>query len=69
MNTYLIWSEGYCATGESASAHCHGSAKGETFKDACIAHFKSDKFFNPETLRYWGCRLFNNEADARKAFG
>jgi hypothetical protein len=69
MNTYAIWSEGYRATGEAAGAHYFGSAKGETFKDACVAHFKKDHYFNPKTMRHWGCRLFDNEADARKAFG
>jgi hypothetical protein len=28
-----------------------------------------DGNFNPEALTYWGCKLFDNEADARKGFG
>jgi hypothetical protein len=24
---------------------------------------------NQENMTYWGCRLFDNEADARKSFG
>lgn len=72
MRRFSIWSEGYRATGENGTAVCRGSAEGETFKDACIAFFRGRgdaSYFDPEHLTYWCCRLFDNEADARRSFG
>lgn len=71
MKTFEIWSEGYVATGERAGARLHGTATGEDFRSACIAYFKTNPStsFNAGTLTYWGCRLFDNEVDARKAYG
>ncbi len=71
---FEIWSEGYRATGQSAGAHFHGRAFGRNFKEACINFAKMNPefadFFNPEPYpRYWGCRLFDNRADAQARFG
>lgn len=72
---FSIWSEGYACTGQSAGAYLHGCAYGFTFREACIQFFTIDKkndhtkYFDAENLGYWGCRLFDNEVDARKAFG
>ena len=79
MRTFAIWSEGYRATGEHGDATLHGYAKGETFEEACRNLAAKDKDF-AQSFRerqdcgrwygsFWGCRLFDNEEDARKVFG
>ena len=69
---YEIWAEGFVATGENGPADLLGINSGFTFKEACInlAARKKEfaRYFDPERLTYWGCRLFDNEADARKSF-
>ncbi len=73
MEVYEIWSEGFSATGESGNATFWGDSLGYTFRDACqrYADCYPDfrKLFDAEQLTWWGCRLFDNEEDARKAFG
>jgi len=70
MKVYDIWSEGYRATGEHGTAHHHGCAEGKTFRAACINFFdSSNEYFNKDKLAYWGCRLFDNQADARDKYG
>jgi hypothetical protein len=66
---YQIWSEGYQATGESSGAYKHGELEANNFKEACDNFFNDDKYYNSDKLTYWGCRLFDNEVDARKSFG
>lgn len=80
---YEVWSEGYRATGQSATAFKLINPKGdgtweaETFSDACILAMKSsgysyqdiDKFYNPVKNSFWGCRFFDNEKDAKRSFG
>lgn len=71
--TFNIWMEGFRATGESASAHLVATnVEGENFIDACKQFYKNDLLFRINekgTPSYWGCRLFDNEAEARKTFG
>jgi len=77
MRTFEIWSEGYRATGEAATATCHGTFEGATFTEAVQRYLETlgqeNRAFyrqhNDGTWTCWGCRLFDNEADARKAFG
>jgi len=73
MRKYEIWSEGFSATGEYGPAQLMGSSEGNSFEDACrrLAEKESgfDEYYNPERNTYWGCRLFDNEADARRSFG
>ena len=72
---FEIWSEGYITSGESGDATFHGKFKGETFKDAVIAWKNSltDTYsiecVDIDNMRFWGCRLFDNEKDARKLHG
>jgi hypothetical protein len=70
---FEVWSEGYRATGERGEAFYHGSASGESFKEACIelAARKPafSTYFDRDALTHWGCKLFDNEADARRSFG
>lgn len=75
MKKFEIWTEGYAATGEHQPASKMGEAEGETFRDAVLKFMenysprKRRDDFNAERLTYWGCRLFDNEADARKSNG
>jgi len=70
---YHIWSEGFRATGEYGFANYFGSEKATSFQEACDLYaLKNPEFatyYNADQLTYWGCRLFDNEADARKSFG
>jgi hypothetical protein len=67
--TYTIWSEGYSTTGSSGTALSHGFSAGETFEDACIDKFADNEYYNQERNTLWGCRLFDNQRDARRTFG
>ena len=73
MPSFKIWSEGYSATGNSAGAHFHGEAKGEDFEKACRNFASKEpefaKYFDKSGMTYWGCRLFDNESDARQSYG
>lgn len=73
MKKYEIWSEGYCASGDSAPATLLGVCGGDDFRDACINFANINEPFREEfdskQMTCWGCRLFDNEADARKSFG
>lgn len=70
---YEVWCEGYSATGNSGQAHLWGSIEASSFREACVAlaaqKDDTEKYFNPTQLTWWGCSLFDNEADARKTFG
>jgi len=67
-----IWMEGFHIQGGGPEpARFVGRAEGETFRDACLTWFNAhpDSNFNPDSLCVWGCRLYSNEAEARKSFG
>jgi len=70
---YEIWSEGYACTGESGGATLHGRAFGKSFKDAIARFAQTHPDFasqlNKSKTAYWGCTLYANEKEARKAFG
>lgn len=70
---FEIWSEGFAVTGQIAGAHYHGSCRGEDFEDACKNFAKENEefahYFNENYMSHWGCKLFDNEAEARKHFG
>jgi len=83
MKKYYIWIEGYSATGEHEDARMIGIYEGVTFEQACVKALNDLKwpmlyealqglgtcYYNPKENSYWGRRFFNNETDARKAFG
>ena len=73
MKVFEIWAEGYAVNEGRASASLLGVASGETFEEACNNFAKENKdfeaYFNPISLTYWGCSLYDNEWDARKSFG
>lgn len=75
-----VWSEGYAATGEHGTAYLVGTINAETFNEACrrLHEIKGGERmlgrFTPERQdgrppMYWGCRLYDNEEDARRMFG
>ena len=66
---YEIWSEGYIIQGGSSGAIFFGCEEADTFQEACDKHFLDNKFYSSRGLTYWGCRLYDNESDARKSFG
>lgn len=75
MKSFEIWSEGFADSRQICNAAYLGCAEGETFREACINFMETDKkhkqlrYFNKDTMTFWGCRLFDNEVDARKSFG
>lgn len=73
---YEIWIEGFLIQGmEGVPARAEKLAEIEapSFKEACDRYFRmplvNDENYDPEKLTDWGCRLFDNEADARRSFG
>jgi hypothetical protein len=68
-----IWSEGWRATGEGGDATYWGSIVAKSFQEACgllankNSHFKES--FDKEKMQHWGCKLFDNELEARRTFG
>lgn len=75
---WSVWAEGYAATGESGEAFLVGRKWAATFERACelIHKEKGEKALGQYTPpkdgqppAYWGCRLYDNEADARRTFG
>jgi hypothetical protein len=75
MKKIQLWSEGYSATGGEAKAIFHGEFEAVDLRDA-VRQFKDTliderdkKCVHVDSLDFWGCRFFDNEADARKSFG
>lgn len=70
---YEIWSEGFVVQGNSSGAIYHGSEYARTFKEACNKLSKKslefNRYYDPEDMTFWGCRLFDNESEARESFG
>lgn len=78
MKNYEIWAEGYTATdfnGNSVTekALCLGLKEGISFKDACVNFFLENteraKYFDKDSFLYYGCKLFDNEIEARQKVG
>ncbi|HRI34981.1 MAG TPA: hypothetical protein PLD02_14630 [Saprospiraceae bacterium] len=72
MKEYEIWVEGYADSGNREQASLLAKQKGISWIDAVSRYMEK----NPGRIRIddrgftdWGCRLFDNEADARKSFG
>lgn len=79
MKLFEIWMEGFAVTGHHGVAQKLGEAYGTTFEDAIKNYM--DK--NPDSgiqsgyknyhasggYHIWGCKLYDNEKDARESFG
>lgn len=71
---FSLWMEGAACNGSKSKALFLGEYDAETFNDAVISYFGTlsdvDKYYiSTSKLTYWGCRIFDNEEDARKSFG
>lgn len=74
---YQVWVEGYAATGESGRATYFGEYEADSFEQACQksvdAHGGAAKCGGYNNAgkhpSVWACRMFDNETDARKAYG
>lgn len=64
-----VWAEGFRTTGEQGYATYHGHCRAVSFRDACDYLFKDHSDYDAAHATLWACRLFDNETDARKAFG
>jgi hypothetical protein len=70
MAKWDIWAEGYSATGDRSGASLvKAEVEAPTFMEACDTVLGNDPLYSREALTHWGCRLFDNEQDARKRFG
>lgn len=71
LKQWQIWMEGWRVTGEHHRAQWVGDGVGETFREAVLEWYSrtKDKHFNVVEFTIYGCRLFDNETDARKSFG
>ncbi len=67
MKIWEVWQEGFNCTGSRSKAEKLGEVVAETFEDAC--RFLCKDRLDKDSLSIWGCRLFDNEIDARKGFG
>lgn len=71
---WSVWTEGYAATGQSSPAEFRGEFMAATFEEACLKWVatldaEGQRCYNKDKNTFWGCRLFDNEVDARKSFG
>lgn len=78
MKVYNVYIEGYCANGGSARAEYLGQHIGKTFADAakqaCVSRYGEEStkvYFSIRggTPAFWGCRLYDNFAEATRSFG
>lgn len=66
---FEVWVEGYAATGNNAAARKIGDVEADNFRDACEKLCGQGQVPAYNGVSIWGCRLFDNEADARREFG
>lgn len=74
MKMYSIWSEGYAVTGQSGQAQYICASEGSSFREACFNAWKAGKFegyggYDEVYNSLWGCKLYDNLADAQYSFG
>lgn len=69
--TWQVWATGWRDNGGSSPASLLGEASAPSFEEACemVANTKHPELFDRNNLTYWGCGLFDNEAQARQSFG
>ena len=68
-----IWVEGWRSSDGHAPAQHVATMAGASLQEACDAYAEVDsewkRHYDRDRMTYWGCRLFDNETDARKDFG
>lgn len=74
---FTIWAEGFAATGEAETAWqlnespivaANLDEAVQLYSEASDSRYLFKRDSNG-TWTYWGCRLFDNESDARGSFG
>lgn len=66
---YEVWREGFRITGCWSNASLVGECEANSFAEACEKLLGRSSTFNRERLSDWGCKLYDNEKDARQSFG
>lgn len=69
LKEWEIWVEGYKVYPDDMVARRVSIVSANTFREACQQYFKSSDGYDSKTNTYCDCKLFDNEADARKSFG
>ena len=75
MSVYEVWAEGYRVMEGAGYARKLGEVEAPSFRVACKMVCGDPDWqarngdFDPERLTVWGCRLFPDQASARRAFG
>jgi len=74
MKTFEIWMEGFLVSGMEGvpqKATKLGTIEAETFDEACdLLCFRDEvSSYDSTSKKVWGCKLYDNELDARKLFG
>ncbi len=64
-----VWCEGHGAQGNPQPAHFIGCVVTDSFQDACDRLLGGDETYDSKTRTLWGCKLYENEAVARRSFG
>ena len=72
MKTFNLWMEGYGVTSISTPASFLGTFKANSFKEACdiwasTVNQKEHYKRTGDIASYCGCRIFDNETDARNS--
>jgi hypothetical protein len=78
MKVYEVYIEGYCTNGDRGVSKYLGQHTGNTFaeaaRQACASRFGEESTKTYFDIRngipaFWGCRLYDNYADAASSFG
>lgn len=73
MRKISVWSEGFQATGNSSPAVHHGSVFAlsleEAIKKLVLEGKIEERYVDYNRMTYWGCRFYDNFADASETFG
>lgn len=72
MKTIEIWAEGFNVSGNKQDARLLTKVEvspNTNFKQACQIALAEEGPYNSNKNSFWGCKLFDNEQDARKSFG
>lgn len=71
MRLFEVWMEGYRATGDEQPAQLLGECLASSFDEAVgmVTEGRDDVRYTGGAWVIYGCRLFDNETDARRSFG
>lgn len=69
-----VWTEGYkLNNAQPMKAKFWGKVYAYDLQEAARKMAARDRnfkaYFNQPEMRWWGCRIFSNESDARRVFG